>query len=392
MKPKLDETEARRNRTTRSTRRWLLVSVLTSRPALRWAVPAGVLVVALGAGATGRMLVADAAPALPERTAAQLLVDLQTARPDGFSGTVVQKADLGLPNLPINTGSQGSSDFNALVTGTHTLRVWYGGEARQRVALLGTLGESDLVRNGRDLWAWSSEKNTATHTRLPERSTGAEEPRPTPTDLPSTPQEAADAALAALDPTTSVTTDGTATVADRAAYELVLKPKDTASKIGQVRLAVDAEEKVPLRVRVYARDATTPAIEVGFTQVSFSVPPAQQFRFTPPPGATVKEEQADTPDPSKLPRGLAQQARPEVVGKGWTSVVVVRNVDPSASAGTRAEGGTQLDAVLGSLPRVSGDWGSGRLLTSKLFSALVLDDGRVLIGAVDPEKLYEAAR
>ncbi len=46
---------------------------------------------------------------------------------------------------------------------------------------------------------------------------------------------------------------------------------------------------------------------------------------------------------------------------------------------------------MNSLPKVSGSWGSGHLLTSALFSALITDDGRVLAGAVAPEKLYEVA-
>jgi len=57
-------------------------------------------------------------------------------------------------------------------------------------------------------------------------------------------------------------------------------------------------------------------------------------------------------------------------------------VDPSTSA---------LGGVLDRLPRVSGSWGSGRLLSGKLFSALLTDDGRVLVGAVAPELLYAAA-
>ena len=40
---------------------------------------------------------------------------------------------------------------------------------------------------------------------------------------------------------------------------------------------------------------------------------------------------------------------------------------------------------------MSGEWGSGRLLQSALFSVLITDDGRIIAGAVAPEKLYEAA-
>ena len=46
------------------------------------------------------MLTAAARGGLPERSPAQLLVDVQKARLDGLSGTIVQNADLGLPSLP----------------------------------------------------------------------------------------------------------------------------------------------------------------------------------------------------------------------------------------------------------------------------------------------------
>ena len=47
-------------------------------------------------------------------------------------------------------------------------------------------------------------------------------------------------------------------------------------------------------------------------------------------------------------------------------------------------------ASLGKLPAVSGSWGSGHLLSSALFSAVLTDDGRVAIGAVPPQMLYAA--
>jgi hypothetical protein len=40
---------------------------------------------------------------------------------------------------------------------------------------------------------------------------------------------------------------------------------------------------------------------------------------------------------------------------------------------------------------VNGAYGSGRLITSSVLSALVLDDGRVLIGAVPEPELERAA-
>ena len=69
-----------------------------------------------------------------------------------------------------------------------------------------------------------------------------------------------------IDPTTKVTVDGTASVAGRSAYELVLAPRDTRSLVGDVRIAVDSKTSVPLRVQVHAAGATgRPAFETTFT-------------------------------------------------------------------------------------------------------------------------------
>src|SRR5207302_302045 len=115
-------------------------------------------------------------------------------------------------------------------------------------------------------------------------------PNMTPTDMPRTPQEMADRILAALDPTTAVSTDSSSIVAGHAAYSLVLKPKDAASLISEVRIAVDGKQHVPTRLEVFAKGyADRAAFEVGFTQVSFTRPDNGVFSFNPPPGTTVKE-------------------------------------------------------------------------------------------------------
>jgi outer membrane lipoprotein-sorting protein len=376
----------------------LIVSVFRSRPALRWLVPTAAAVVVIGGGAAAGTIVASADPSLPERSAAQLLVDVQNAELDGFSGTVVQTADLGLPSLPGVTSGAGSGEIMKLVAGSNTARVWYAGEDKARLALMGTLGETDVIRNGSDVWLWRSNDSSATHFKLPADKAGKVDRKPTalPSGVPSTPQEAADAALAAIDPTTAVTTTGAAKVAGRDAYELVLTPRDTASLVGQVRLAIDAEKHIPLGVDVYAKNANDPAVRVAFQQISFEVPDAQQFTFNPPPGTKVNEpsaaeitkehDKAVTPEARKAQQQAAEGTK--VVGEGWTSVLVAKLPAGDEAKGTEAG---QLDAIVNTLPKTSGTWGSGHLLTSALFSALITDDGRVLVGAVAPEKLYEAA-
>jgi outer membrane lipoprotein-sorting protein len=360
---------------------------MSSRPALRWLVPAAAVAVVVGGGAAVGTLAATAEPSLPPRTAQQLLVDLQTARLEGVSGTVVQSADLGLPKLPgLSGGGSGAADITSLLTNTNTLRVWYSGPDKARVALMGTLGETDVIRNGKDVWMWSSKENKAIHGTVSDADTRTHGLA----DLPITPQEAADRALAAVDPTTEVTVGRSATIAGRDAYELVLAPRDKASLVGQVRIAIDAVEHVPLRLEVYPKGSDQTAFQIAFTQVDFARPDDEQFRFNPPPGAKV-EESTDVPQlgqPGAAEREkAARDSDVTTVGEGWTTVVVVKGGEQDQSASEQAEAAK----MLGMLTPVNGAWGSGHLLSGRLFSVLITDKGNVYAGLVSPERLYEVA-
>jgi outer membrane lipoprotein-sorting protein len=370
------------------------MNTLARRPQLRWLAPLLAVVLLGTAGSVIAGISASARDSLPPRSASQLLVDVQKARLEGLSGTVVQTADLGLPALPGPAGDS-SSSFTSLVSGSHTLRVWYAGPEQARVALLGQLGESDLVRNGSDVWIWSSRDNSAKHLTVPAGAAGDQESPDTAADQAMTPQQAADKALAAITPTTTVTTDPTAVVAGRPAYQLALEPRDPSTLVGTVKIAIDGATHIPTRVQVFARGAAEPAFEVGFTSFNPTTPSASVFDFNPPPGADVSEgltgSRADgtAPDPA-LP-GHDSGAKPKVVGTGWTSVLTA-TVPASSTSGTDAGSSAlgSLDALVKSLPAVSGSWGSGHLLSGTVFSVLVTDDGRIAVGAVRPEKLYAA--
>lgn len=347
------------------------------------------MAVAIGAGVgINGALSADASPTLPHRSAEQLLVDLQKAQPVQMSGTVVQHADLGIPALPEMQGE--SSDLTSLVAGSHTLRVWYGGADKARVALVGTLGESDVIRNGNDLWIWSSQKNEAQHLTLPAHQKQAE-PRQLPSELQNlTPRQLADRILSAVDPSTAVKSDGTVSVAGRDAYQVSISPRTDDSLIGSIRIAIDSETSAPLRVEVFARDnASEPALDAGFTHVDFGTQSASQFRFDPPSG--VKVEQIKPGEHKKLQHkklsdAKAQAPKLQAVGTGWRSVVIVNGIK---SQGKTDPG--KLQQYLDALTPVSGSWGSGRLFESALFDVLLTKDGRLIAGAVTPQVLYDAA-
>ncbi len=363
------------------------MTVTTRRSFGRWLAPVVAVLLAVSAGSVISAVRATARDSLAPRTAQQLLVDVQQARVDGLSGTVSETSNLGLPPLPGLGG--GESDFSSMISGTHTLKVWYAGPEQVRVALLGRLGESDLIRNGSDLWTWASSDKSVTHRSLP---TVSDAPTSSDTHSPEgpalTPQQLADKAIAAITPSTQVTTDPTAVVAGRPAYQLVLTPQDPGTLVGSVRIAIDGATHIPTRVQVYAAGASTPALEVGFTSFDPTTPPASVFDFQPSADATVTEEPAGpTGAGASPPAGfgslLTGTSRPTVVGQDWTSVIVASLPSPGGS-------GNPLDAMLSTLPAVSGTWGSGRLLRGALFSVVVTDDARIAVGAVEPQLLYDA--
>ncbi|EYR63696.1 hypothetical protein N866_18735 [Actinotalea ferrariae CF5-4] len=404
--------------------------------AARWAVPTGLAVAVVGAGLVAPV-VAAAEPDLPERTAAELIDDLQTAEVAGLSGTLVHRADLGLPSLAGLTGQGGgpggSTDALSLLDGEHTLRVWAVGPDRSRVSLHGEMGELTAVSDGEDLWTWSSDDRLATRYLLPDDGPGTPaadlRARVDAVVPPLTPREVTDLLLEAVGPSTDVTVGDPVTVAGRPAHQLVLTPRADGSLVESVRIAVDAADRVPTRVQVFAVGHEPPALEVGFTSLSLVPPDEETVTFTPPPGATVEEvdlrqaaEDATAPhggaqDPGAGTTGPGDGPPVDLVGDGWASVLVASlppgalealaqgaagmpapESEDGASFGPRHGGDDDADVpptaqvalLLESLPAVEGDWGTGRLLTSRLLSVLVADDGRVVVGAVDRTTLEAA--
>jgi len=377
---------------------------MTSRKMRRrlvWSVPVVTAAVVVGGSLLPSTATADAHPALPSRTPAQLLADVQGSDVQHLSGTVVETARLGIPSLP-GTDNAAALTWQTLAVGTHTARVWFDGRDHQRLALLGQLSESDIVHSGHDVWTYASDTQKVGH-RVLEASGQDTSGHPATKDLRTySPQGAADSALQALDPSTVVTVDRTARVAGRAVYTLVLTPRDSRSTVRKVSIAVDATQKVPLRVQVYAAGAD-PAFEIGFTDVSFDRPSASVFRFTPPKGSTVTSDLWAASGPRrhvvKAPPGQApmpvmppptaptKPVAPTTIGSGWTSVLAV----PAPADGSSSVAGF-AGPNAGLLGRLSQRQPNGdQLIRTALINVLITTDGRVYAGAVTPALLAQVA-
>ena len=352
----------------------------------RWLVPVTAVAVVAGVGMLGPV-VADASPKLPGTTAQDLLAKVQTAKVDGLSGTVRSDTDLGLPALP---GVQGGNQLTELLSGEHTARVAFASPDKARVSVLDHMAERVWTTDGKSAWAYDSARREAVKLTVPAHST-------TPKAAPESydPQAVAKQFLDAIDPTTKVEVSGTEKVAGRDAYKLRLVPKTDKTTVGSVTLAIDSKTWVPLEVTVVPRTGKDPAVQLGFSSVSFDVPAASTFTFTPPKGVKVTEKAPQTREvpkkvtppkaigPKGTKPGTANSDRPTVIGQGWESVAMVR--------GVKTTGNGPLDQLLLKAPTVKGSWGTGKILTSKMVSALITDDGRVFIGLVTPDTLQAAA-
>jgi outer membrane lipoprotein-sorting protein len=383
--------------------------------AVRYAVP----VVAVGATVATIGLVpalaGAASPNLPDITVKQLIAKVAASHTRSMSGTVRVSTDLGLPSFLTGTkdssllggamsphGGSGSSEgtpdpqkqFGQLLSGTHIVQVATDGPQKQKVSIAQDAAEYSLIHNGQDVWAYDSGSNSAYHGVLPKDN----HPDRAPHEGSSpTPQAVAEKALAAVDDTTSVTVDGTASVAGRDAYQLLIKPRQSGSTVGSIRIAVDSTTGVPLKFTLTPSSGGKAAIDVGFTKVSFAKPTASTFTFTAPKGAKVttdKVHQGGAEHGGRVSAGTGADDPFSALGgldatggsgSGWGSVTELKV--PKAAADL---GGS--NSPLGSLgTKVRGDFGSGTVVSTRLVNALVTDQGTAFVGAVDQDTLVKAA-
>ncbi|CAM00328.1 outer membrane lipoprotein-sorting protein [Saccharopolyspora erythraea NRRL 2338] len=332
---------------------------------------AGVVAGVAGLTALALPTGAGADPVLPPVAPEALVESVMTAAPPALSGTVEVNNSLGLPMIPGHDAST-----SVLSQSNSAFQVWADGQGRHRVSLPSPAGENTIVNDGATVWNWNSAERTVT------RAAHDSAPKPEH-QAPADPAAMSRQLIDAVRQTSEVSVDGTASVAGRDAYELVLKPKPTERTVlREVRIAVDAEKRIPLAVTVGTNGSDSPALHVGFSNLDLAQPDPALFRFTAPPGAQVRE--AEETGPHGKPGPEAEHPEPTVIGDGWD--MVVRTELPK---GEGAEGNPM--AVVEQIGKpVSGPWGQGWLIETKAGSALVTSDGRAVAGAV-PEQVLTAA-
>lgn len=393
------------------------------RKLVRYAVPVAVAGVAAATIGLGTALASTGgSPSLPHLTTEQLLDKMAAAKVDTVSGSVRVTTDFGLPaglgggalggmsggtfgpgsavGHGTKDGGHGSGDAGSaadpraklteLLTGSHTLRVAADGPDRQRISIVDNTAEYSVIHNGGQMWAYDSATNSVFHTTEPKGARhGKEAHQREAHNLPATPQDAVRQALKAVDPTTSVTVDGTAEVAGRDAYQLLIKPKQSDTTVGAIRVAVDARNGTPLRFTLTPKGSDKAVVDIGWTKVDFGKPAAGTFDFTVPKGAKVTEgKPADRNRRDQRDQGPFSGLT--TLGKGWDTVVQLKAAKGAPSG--LGKGNGNAAGLLGSLGhRVTGRFGSGTVVGTRLVNVLITDNGAVYAGAVTQDGLVKAA-
>ncbi len=208
-----------------------LPSVLTRHPALAWVLPAAVAL-ALATIALGVFTNTSSSDPLPETNPRALIAAVQAqsaSSASGYAGTIV--VDSSLRPVERSSAQAKASDperssprlvtakpgaFTTIVSGSCTLKYWYGGPQKQRVTMLRPSSEADYFHDGTEIWEWDSASQVVSHEKAAATS-GWSLPM---TFAALTPQQLAERALAAVDAKTTVSIGSQLVVAGQPCYQL----------------------------------------------------------------------------------------------------------------------------------------------------------------------------
>lgn len=390
-------------------------------------LPAGVVAALITAGAI-TIPVQASAVTLPEVTADELVAMMN---PDitGFSGTVEKTTDLGLPALEMSSMMSpemveemaekmpdGFDDFIpqlieknlfteaiAFVAGTDTIRV-FASEEGFRAQILDPMGQRDIIVTEGEFWAYDSRTQTVTTRSTDYRVDDAdveEALQKLSVDM-TDPRAVAERLLEEAGPDTTIRVGDDHRIAGRTAYRLIMEPTSDVSLVSSIQVSVDSENGMPLGVRVFSVEQDSPAAEIAFTQVTFDVPDASLFSFTPPPGATVEalefpegieqaiadieagvfDEDAAKARAEELAEEFAPGTTVTQLGERWESVVAISKLPEDLPVEM-----LEMELFQDLLIQVTG----GQVFSTPLVNVLMTDDGRVFAGAVTIEHLLALA-
>jgi outer membrane lipoprotein-sorting protein len=352
---------------------------------------------------------------------------LDAAVHDALSGPKVDgvSARIHFTNHLIPAGALPEGTVSPLMTGASG-RVWIARDGRFRVELQASMGDAQIVSDGKVVTAYDAQTNTAYRFALP----GHKRTRDDHADHAPTLAKI-DETIAELGKNWTLSGAKPTSTAGEPTYTVRISPKGDGGLLGAAELAWDANNGVPLRAAVYASGRSDPVLELRATDVSFGSIPASVLDVKPPRGTKVVDlspsdaagTPADHPDADKATTGVKavqahlpfRLAAPDrlaglprqdvwlagggdpatavaVYGRGLGAIVVVER---QSKPGEQPLGGGGDRRGSLRLPRINIGGATGNELATALGTVLTFRRGGVdyvVAGSVVPQSAETAAR
>ncbi len=225
-------------------------------------------------------------------------------------------ADISFTNKLIDASDFTSGSTDPILQGA-TGRLWLSNDHQLRLELQSDNGDSQVVVNNTRSGSPIRCRTRSTRARCrPTRArpTRATSPAPPPARSPRWPRSRSRSTSSAS--TSTCPAPPPTDVAGRPAYTVSVSPKHDGGLLGQAQLAWDAVKGVPLRFAIYAKNDSSPVIELKATNISYGPVSCVGVRH-PAPGRLQGGQDLERQDghgDERLPRrqgqGGARQAAP----------------------------------------------------------------------------------
>jgi outer membrane lipoprotein-sorting protein len=210
-------------------------------------------------------------------------------------------------NLIPASNIQGSDPLLSGATG----RLWLS-DRGLRLELQSNNGDAQVIASAGRFWVYDPSLNTVYEGKLPAHTGKDSSSTAGQHQLPSITQIQSD--LNRLIGQINISGAIPSNVAGQAAYTVRISPKHDGGLLGAAELAWDASRGVPLRIAVYARNNSSPVLELKATDISYGPISPTVFAMSPPKGAKVVKVDTSaagalTGGHERLHRGHGQHAQ-----------------------------------------------------------------------------------
>jgi outer membrane lipoprotein-sorting protein len=196
-------------------------------------------------------------------------------------------ADISFTNKLIDSSAFTSQTADPILQGA-TGRLWLSNDHQLRLELQSSNGDSQVVVNKRSFWISDPMSHTVYEGTLPANAGRADKSDQSGSAAGAIPTLAGiQKQINELSRHANVSGAAPTDVAGRPAYTVSVSPKHDGGLLGQAQLAWDAVKGVPLRFAIYAKNDSSPVIELTATNISYGAVPASVFTIQPPAGSKV---------------------------------------------------------------------------------------------------------